>query len=347
MKKLNAALLVLGLAFLAYLVWTVGPEALLHQVSALGWGLVPIILIEGLGNLAHTLGWRHCIDGSGPRVPLRRLFRMTLAGWAINYLTPSASLGGEVARAALLASDRKGTEATSSVLLDKLAGGVGHVLLVILGSVLLMWQVSLPSNLWAAMAALSGLVIGGLVFFLWILKHGKLGTLLRWLVDHRIGGRPLQQAALHVTEVDEALQRFYRESPWGFTLSVGWHLVGHTAMIFQAGVFLRLLGQPASFTTFATAGILSLWFDLLTFAIPLNLGALEGSRIVALKAVGGTALLGMGLGLAVRIAQLFWACVGLVSYSLFTVQKGTLSPAKAPQPKSGFKSSYPLPADRL
>jgi uncharacterized protein (TIRG00374 family) len=332
MKKLNAALLILGLAFLAYLVWTVGPHALLDQVSALGWGLVPIVLIEGIGNLAHTLGWRHCIDKSGPRVPLLRLFRMALAGWAINYLTPSASLGGEVARGALLASDRKGTEATSSVLLDKLAGGVGHVLLVILGSILLVWQVKLPHQLWAVMVLFSGLVIAGMLFVLWILKQGKLGTLLRWLVDHRIGGRPLQQAALHVTEVDETLKRFYQDSPWGFTLSVAWHLVGHTAMIFQAGVFLRLLGQPASFATFATAGILSLWFDLLTFAIPLNLGALEGSRVVALRAVGGTALLGMGLGLAVRIAQLFWACVGLAGYSLFAVRKVAAPAAKRPTP---------------
>src|SRR5664280_867490 len=37
-----------------------------------------------------------------------------------------------------------------------------------------------------------------------------------------------------------------------------------------------------------------------------NLGTLEGSRIVARKAVGVDALLGMTFGVAVRVAQVFW-----------------------------------------
>ncbi|MGO8927359.1 MAG: lysylphosphatidylglycerol synthase transmembrane domain-containing protein [Limisphaerales bacterium] len=321
MKKLNSALLVLGLGFLAYLVWTVGPRELSKQVCALGWGVVPLILIEGLGNLAHTMGWRHCINGSGPRVPLLRLFRMAMAGFAINYLTPSASLGGEVTKAALLASTHKGSEATGSVLLDKLTGAIGHLLLAILGSLFLLWRLSLPRQLWAAMAVTSSLVAGGILAFLWMQKQGKLGTFFRWLVDHKLGGRPVQQAAHHVSAVDEALKRFYRERPLHLILAVWWHLLGHSAAIFQAGLFLWLLDQPAPFATFAAVGFLSLWFDLLTFAIPLGLGTLEGSRVVALKAVGCSALLGMGLGVSVRVAQVFWACFGLASYSLFAVRK--------------------------
>lgn len=55
--------------------------------------------------------------------------------------------------------------------------------------------------------------------------------------------------------------------------------------------------------------------DLLTFAVPLNLGKLEGIRIVVFQARGCSALLGMAYAVAVRVAQLFWAAFGLVSYS--------------------------------
>jgi hypothetical protein len=140
-------------------------------------------------------------------------------------------------------------------------------------------------------------------------------------VKHRLGGRPLERTARHISEVDDALKRFYRERPLGLVLAVGWHLLGHSTAIFQAGLFLRLLEQPAPFATFAAVGFLSLWFDLLTFAIPLNLGTLEGSRIVALKAVGGDALLGMTFGVAIRVGQVFWACFGLASYSLLAVHE--------------------------
>ena len=67
-----------------------------------------------------------------------------------------------------------------------------------------------------------------------------------------------------------------------------------------------------------------MWFDLLGFAVPLNLGVMEGSRIVALRAIGYNAVLGMTYGMAFRLAQLFWAGFGLVNYALM-IPKGNRS----------------------
>ena len=64
MKKLNTALLFVGMVFLVYLVWRIGPGELGSQILDLGWGIIPIILSEGVGNLAHTMGWRHCIHNA-------------------------------------------------------------------------------------------------------------------------------------------------------------------------------------------------------------------------------------------------------------------------------------------
>jgi uncharacterized membrane protein YbhN (UPF0104 family) len=146
MRKLNIALLFLGLAFLGCLVSRLGPADLADQVLRIGWGIIPLILCEGAANLAHTMGWQHCIGEPRERVPLFRLFRMGMAGFAINYLTPTASVGGEVTRATLLASSCKGSDAVSSVLVDKLTTGVAHVLLVALGSLLLLWRVICQSS---------------------------------------------------------------------------------------------------------------------------------------------------------------------------------------------------------
>ncbi len=317
MKKFNHTLLVLGLGFLAYLVWKVGPDELWHQFGALGWGVVLIILCEGLANLAHTVGWRHCLRRPYPPVSLFRLFRMAMAGFAINYLTPSASMGGEVTRATLLASAQRGPDAVSSVLLDKLMTAVAHLGLVVLGALFLLWRVSLPVELWAAMAVTTALLTTGIAAFLLLQKSGKLGSVFRWLVAHRLGGAFLEKAARRMSDVDESLKEFYRERPRDLVLSASWHLLGHSAAIAQVWLFLSLLHQPAPAASVAAAAFLSLWFDLLTFAVPLNLGTLEGSRILVFKSLGCPALLGMGYGVAIRIAQLFWAGFGLVSYALF------------------------------
>ncbi len=342
MKGLNKALLVVGLGFLLYLVWKVGWHELWHQIGALGWGVILLILSEGLANLAHTIGWQHCIHGVCPPVPLLRLFRMAMAGFAINYLTPSASLGGEVTRASLLASYQRASQAVSSVLLDKLMTALAHLALAVLGSLFLLWRVNLPIQLWIAMAVVTCLLTGGMGGFLLLQKHGKLGGVFRWLVDHKLGGQFLQSVAQRMSAVDEGLKQFYRERPWDLVLSVGWHLLGHSAAIAQAWLFLHLLNEPAPLATVTAAGFMSLWFDLMTFAIPLNLGTLEGSRIVIFKALGCSALLGMAFGVAIRLAQIFWACFGLVSYSLFAARKPQAEPQQpATSPRLAARSKPP------
>ena len=60
--------------------------------------------------------------------------------------------------------------------------------------------------------------------------------------------------------------------------------------------------------------------------MPLTLGTLEGGRLLALKAVGSNAVFGMAFGVAIRIAQLFWACFDLVNYAL-------LAPRTAARPQ--------------
>ncbi len=332
MRRLNTILLALGLAFFVYLVLRVGPGELWRQFMALGWGITLLILVEGAANLAHTAAWRHCIGRLHGRIPLWRLFCMNMAGFAINYLTPTASVGGELSRASLLASTHKGAEAASSVLLDKLMTAVAHLALVVLGALFLFWRVTLPIQLWVAMAVTTLLMTVGITVFLWLQKHGKLSSFFRWLLGRHLCRPAAQKTVYQISKVDDALKRFYREHPRDLVLCFAWHFVGHSAALVHAGVFLWLVKQPAPLATVAAAGFLSLWFDLLTFAIPLNLGTLEGSRILVLKALGCQALLGMTFGIAIRIAQLFWACFGLVSFALSTSRKSSLAPNRSGEP---------------
>src|SRR5436190_23922042 len=117
MRKLHTVLLVLGAAFLAYLVWRIGAGELCRNVASLGWGLIPLILCEGVSEFIHVAGWRYCLSGNHRLLPMTFLFRIRLAGYAINYLTPTAAMGGEVTKAALLASKHRGPEAVSGVLI--------------------------------------------------------------------------------------------------------------------------------------------------------------------------------------------------------------------------------------
>jgi len=315
-------LLSLGAAFLAYLVWKIGPLEIRREFASLGWGLIPFVLAEGIAEMVHTLGWRHCMNEPYRSMPWFFLFRVRMAGYAINYLTPTATLGGEVTKGTLLAAAHKGPGAVTGVLIGKLCFGFSHLLFVVAGSILIIATVKLPTALWMAMLFSSTLVFSGMVIFLLIQKRGKLGVFIRWLAERKLGGRALQRAATNMTEIDEVLKTFYRERSGELPKAMGWHLLGYSIGIAQTWYFFSLLNRT-SWTISAATWFLGMWFDLITFAMPLGLGTLEGSRIVALRAVGYNVLLGMTYGIGLRLAQIFWAVIGLANYALMASRRTT------------------------
>jgi uncharacterized protein (TIRG00374 family) len=320
MKKFHILLLTLGVGFFAYLLWSVGIKQLHNELALLGWGLIPLILGEGVAEMIHTVGWRHCLSGPLRSLKWRTLFGIRMAGYAINYATPTAAVGGEVTKVALLASYCRGAEAASGVLIGKLCFALAHLLFVALGGLVIVWQVKLPTTLLVAMLCSGALLGAGMITFLLLQKCGKVGAVARWLAARRVGGRPLEKAAKELTAVDDTMKAFYREHPWDLPLAIGWHLIGYSVGIAQTWLFFRLLHQEASWAVAACVWFLGMWFDLLTFAVPLNLGTLEGTRMVAFKAIGYTPLAGMTYGIVIRLTQMFWTGFGLAAYGLLAAK---------------------------
>jgi hypothetical protein len=194
----------------------------------------------------------------------------------------------------------------------------------------------------------SALVASGMIIFLLIQKRGKLGALVRWLAGRKLGGRLLQRAAGGITEIDEALKSYYRERPGELLRAISWHFLGYSIGIAQTWFFFSLLNRT-SWVVAAATWFLGMWFDLLTFAMPFGLGTLEGTRIIALRAVGYNALLGMTYGFALRLAQLFWAAAGLVIYALLASGKNAepfsnlpSRPLRAGSYRDGAKARAPI-----
>ncbi len=325
MKKLNFILLLAGILFLAILVSKIGTGELWRELGLLGWGLFPFMLGEGIAEMIHTVGWRYCLAEPYRSISWWQLFQIRMAGYAINYLTPTAALGGEATKVNLLLAYHRGPQAVSGVLIEKFCFAFSQVLFALIGSVLIIERAHLSGPLWFSMLLSVSVVAGGIFTFFLLQKYGKLGAVIRWLAARRPGSTALQNVAAQITEVDHALHTFYRRQPRNLWLAIGWHLVGFCVSILQAWFFLYLLKQGAPLPLAATVAFLGMWFDLLTFAVPMNMGSLEGTRIVVFKAVGRSAAAGMTYGLAIRLAQIFWSVLGLALYGwIMAWQKNNL-----------------------
>lgn len=314
MKTLNLILLLAGTLFLGLLIYKISAGELWRELQLLGWGLFPFILGEGIAEMIHTVGWRFCLARPYRSLSWWRLFQIRMAGYAINYLTPTAALGGEATKINLLAGYHRGPLAVSGVLIEKFCFAFAQVLFVLIGSLFLIGRVHLPGPLWFSMALSVALVAGGIFIFFLLQKNGKLGSAIRWLANRRPGNASLHNAAAQITRVDEALHDFYTRQPRDLWLVVTWHLIGFSVGIFQTWLFLHLLQLESSLAVAAAIWFLGMWFDLLTFAVPMNMGSLEGTRMVVFRAAGFAALPGIAYGLATRLAQLFWSGVGLAFY---------------------------------
>ena len=186
MRKVHTVLFALGLTFLVYLVLRTGVRQLWEQLTMLGWGLIPIILAEGVTEFCHAISWRYCFNGSPRSISLARLFRIHLSGYAINFFTPTASVAGEATKAALLADRRGGTEAVAAVLIGKLSLALGHLLFVTFGSLFILTGLHWPPMLRALLILGIVLLGSGIIVFLDLQMQGKLAALPRWLVTKNI-----------------------------------------------------------------------------------------------------------------------------------------------------------------
>jgi len=328
MKKFHILCVLLGIILLAFLVGKTGPETLWRELSMLGWGLLPLVLIEGVADLFHTLGWRHCLSGPHRSLPFFQIFCIRMAGFSINYLTPTAALGGEVTKGTLLYMNHQGPQAASGVIIGKLAYALAQLLFVVLGSIIILWKIHLPVGAWVAMLIGTTLLGGGILGFLAVQKHGKLGAIVRWLVYNKVGGKTLKKAAHHITQVDNELKRFYKERPEDLPASMFWHIAGLSCGIVQSWFFLFMLTDYPSFLMAAGIWFLGAWFDLVSFAIPSNIGVLEGTRIIAFRLLGFKSALGLTYGIALRLEQLFWAVVGLLIYAVFMLHSRRINKSK-------------------
>lgn len=323
MRLLHTLALVLGMALFAALVAHVGPARLWHDASVLGWGIALVIAIEGVADFLHTWAWQRCF-APAHRPGALRLWWPHLAGAAINFVTPTATLGGEVVRGTLVPRDVPGAESTASLAINKLAATLSDVVLALAGVALLLVKVELPGETRAGVLAAVALFAAGVVGFLVTQRRGRLAALVgeraslaRWL-----GADRAERLARGAADVDARIASFHAERPRDLLAAVALHTAGSCLGALQLFVFLSWMDAPSGLGTVALVFLVARVLDLAAFAVPARLGAQEGARMIAMRLAGLDPSLGLLFSLVLRLEQVTWAAAGLAAYAVLTAGRG-------------------------
>src|SRR5262245_15994389 len=153
-----------GLLVLAGTLWVIGIEGLARDLSTMGWGLAVVVLIEGVSVLFNTAGWVLAFPRGERTVGGGRLLGLRLAGDGVNYLTPSATLGGELLRIRLLAGLGPSSVTWASIGVAKLGQTAAQGIFVCLGLALVLPRFTRLSPWIGGLVGLSVAVLAGIAF---------------------------------------------------------------------------------------------------------------------------------------------------------------------------------------
>jgi hypothetical protein len=287
--------------------------ALARDLAALGFGAAIVVAMAIFEHTLHALAWRRCF-APAHRPARRQLLGAHLAGFTVNLVTPTATLGGEVVRAGLLPRSLPATEIAASVTSDRLAMAVADTAIGIIGFFALVAWAPFGAAARMGLGAAAALLVAGVAGFLLLQRAGKLAAFVgeRSLVRRLLGAQLADRVASASQDVDARLASLHAERPGDFRASLALHALGTSVGAAQLAVFLAWLGVPFTAGAVVVAFSVAVALDLFSFFIPARLGAQEASRMLAMSVAGLDPARGLSFSLVLRAEQIFWAGIGLL-----------------------------------
>ncbi|MEM1107763.1 MAG: lysylphosphatidylglycerol synthase transmembrane domain-containing protein [Planctomycetota bacterium] len=305
LNALRVLLIAAGVGFIVWKVeWGDDPETgrlgmvSLVRSADVGW-LVGGLLLSSLVFPLQAVRWWMLMRCRGMNVSLRSTFKLVMVGLFFNFCVPIGANGGDVAKAYGAARGIKAPGSTAkavvSVLMDRVAGLAGMILLAGLAG-LLIWDDPVGRRITVfAWAAMGGLVIGGTAY-VWPVTRKWLGvtTLTRLNMFRKI---------------DEAVTG-YRHHPAAAAGSVAISLPVHLSFMIATSMAGYAVGVPTPWATLVAVlpvvmlvGALPLTFLGIGLMEPTLFGLLESRSAVTFNQV--TAML-----MAYRAYLLIYAMFG-------------------------------------
>lgn len=305
-----------GLALLGGMIWQVGLTNLLGGFQTLGLWIIPYLLLKGIRIIIDTAGWASCFPGNRLAIPFWHLLLVSRAGGAVNHVTPTATVGGEIVKVLLLESHLSREQATATVFIDKATSTLANMLFLTLGMFYLTQRLPLPVELYLSLTVGISLITLGLIGFVVFQRYGALSKLVHRLGRFPIGRQYIQRLSKQLVLLDEQLVAYYTRYPWRFVQSLLLHFVADLFGIVKTYILLSLLLGANRFN-FADAAMVTIavgGLDQIFFFVPARLGVLEGTRFMVLSLLGVAQVYGLTVGILARVEQLFWSGVGFLAY---------------------------------
>lgn len=303
MKTFHTIVLTIGAVALGVLLWEMDPATVGRLVLHVGWGMALIIAQQIVAHVLNALAWRFAFAAdSAASFPLIELIQLRVVGDAINYLTPSGTIAGEVTRTTRLNASQGMEVRAASVLVAKCTQTLGQILFALTGFIV--------AGAPLLVARYDELVLYGLASGLAL----GLATVALYAVSTRRrpgSGVTVAPSQTGLRALGGWLRYFFRRHPGRFVISTLLFLLAYAWGTFEAYWICYFLGIPVSIGTALTIEALSTALDGLLFMVPARMGTQEGGKTAIFAALGLSPSSGFAFGVVRHVRELVWAGLGL------------------------------------
>jgi uncharacterized protein (TIRG00374 family) len=344
-RKLQLAVFAAGLAIFAILVYRAGVPGLIHSLKAARWALLPAVLAWGAVYACNTVAWRLLIDNGPPpglpSIPFGRAYAITVSSFALNYVTPMISLGGEPFRVAAAAEYLGGRRAASSVVSFRIVHTLGQLLFWLTAIPIAYVVVPKSWRMTVALIVLCLALLGITILLLGLFRHGFVEKALDVL--HRIPGfrrlaNKIEPRRASLVAIDDRMADLYAHHRRRLLSAIAIEYIGRAIAMLEYFFIARALGLDVDYGTAFAIGAFSQLVSNMTFFIPFDIGTKEGGLFLIFSALHLPADMGVDTAIVSRLREMVWIALGLALMwgvrrsPKASVVPGTTPPSPATRP---------------
>ncbi|HEX4047734.1 MAG TPA: lysylphosphatidylglycerol synthase domain-containing protein [Elusimicrobiota bacterium] len=300
--------LLLGAATFLYLLFKFDPTRVWGQLVAFGWGFAALLPFQIFDHSLNAVGWKLAFPPeSAGGASFWDLVRVRIAGDGVNYLTPSAQIGGEFVRPGMMRSSLPDDVKVTSVLIAKITQSVGQAFFILSGLGFL-----LHAHLFrfeGRQATMGAIGVGGTLFGL------VLGTSLLIIEPPAWFARRFPKAVEASAGVRGLLKSYLKTHPVRLLGSIFFFMLGYAWGAAEIWLICHFLGRTLSVETAFSIEFLSNLVDALAFWVPAKIGTQEAGKAAIFAGFGLPAELGFTVGIIRHVRELCWAAFGLSLYA--------------------------------
>jgi uncharacterized membrane protein YbhN (UPF0104 family) len=320
-KHIENILFAAGIGIFIYMLYDLGIGTAIVYIKKTGLWLFPIIGLWTVVYLFNTLSMAIIIGRKDLKsIGFGSLFSVTVSGFAINYITPFISLGGEPYRALEMGKFIGKKNAASAVVSYKVLQWVSHLFLWIftLFVVAVAFPVSPDTAIWLLVLFVVLSVL--MIFMIVSNKRGMLASLCNGIMRIDFTGK-IKDALLpkldDIKSVDENTIRFYTERKISFFIVLFIEFFARILSSVEFYFIVMSVGGSLSLMQAVYINSVSSFIMNVMFFMPLEMGAREGSLYFLMQNILANPGLGIYSSLINRIRELFWILIGLILMKIY------------------------------